>query len=337
MEVKAEDRPPVQGTQHRSEIHSRALDRTLRVHDAREEIARASRQPRGGGADLQAFLESKREMIRSHARLTPSEKATALAEIDRAEAEGASAGADATKADAEGGDGEGGEDDPPVPGGVGYGVFYDEAYKTDFETGTAAEFYIICPTTPGGNVGTWLYLTAMNRASLGVEAFVSYYAQEDFHFKVFDWARADRWQIDLPFSGLGPYLQELVLYGSTYQALYVVNFTYLQSGTTWINDALLLNVSTGALDLVYSYAYESTIADQRAGFTGSWGPIVETFQNLHVGTHDLGFAEANVASRTGTDWGPWQLLAPERTYIRQDGVGFQMAHLEPNHTFIARS
>jgi hypothetical protein len=52
--------------------------------------------------------------------------------------------------------------DQPVPGGVGYGVFYTSAYKTAWGHGTSMAFDIVCPTPPGGNVNTWLYLTATN-------------------------------------------------------------------------------------------------------------------------------------------------------------------------------
>jgi hypothetical protein len=46
---------------------------------------------------------------------------------------------------------------------------------------------------PGGNVNTWLYLTATNRSGLGVEALVSYDGQNTPHFRVYDWARTDPW------------------------------------------------------------------------------------------------------------------------------------------------
>lgn len=77
---------------------------------------------------------------------------------------------------------------PPVPGGVGYGFFYtDPGFKTAWGHGTSLAFDIVCPTPPGGNVNTWLYLTATNRSGKGVEAFISYNGQNDTHFKVFDW------------------------------------------------------------------------------------------------------------------------------------------------------
>lgn len=333
MEVKASGKPPIEAGGQRNQIYSRALDRTLPVRDARAEFASASRRHRLPKDSLHAFLENKREIIRSHARLTASEKARALAEIDRME-HGESGSPEEGSA-SDGGGSEGGEDEPPLPGGVGFGVFYDGAFKMDFESGTAVEYSILCPTTPGGNVDRWLYLTASNRASLGVEAFVGYHAQDEALFLVFDWAREDHWQVTLPFSEIGNYLHHVVLYEKTYQALFVQNFTYKGAHDDWINEVFLRNQSTGALDLVYASDYPARSQDQKTGWEGSWGPIVETFQHLYQGTKELGFQGFSVSSRRGTDWDPWEPLSSEESYVRQDGVGFQMLRLEPNHTFLA--
>jgi hypothetical protein len=338
MKVKAEGLPPVQGPEHRDKIYSRAAGRTLRVHDARAEIERASRRSHRERDEISVFLESKREMIRSHARLTSAEKARALAEIDQAVAAAESSdGSPEPAAEGDSGGGDGADDDPPVPGGVGFGVFYDTAYKLDFDSATAAEFLILCPARAGGNLKNWLYLTSMNRASLGAEALVAYEGQEEFRFLVFDWARTDHWQVDLPFYALTAYLHDISVYGATHQALHVVNFTFSSAEGTWTNEVYLQKPSTGDLDLIYAHDYTSTSEEQKAGWTGSWGPILETFQNLYRDTNELGFALFHLASRRVMEWDGWELLSPEDTYVRQDGTGFRMVHLDPNHTFVARA
>ena len=43
----------------------------------------------------------------------------------------------------------------PVPGGVGYGMFYTDGFKTGWGRGTSFAFDVICPTPPGGNVNTF--------------------------------------------------------------------------------------------------------------------------------------------------------------------------------------
>lgn len=310
------------------------LDRTLNAYDARAEVARVSRRSPGEKAELRAFLESKRRMIRSHPHLTSAERARALAKIDRIEAKVEGAGTEANSDD-DGGGGEGGDDEPPLPGGVGFGVFYHPAYKTDFDTGTAAEYTILCPTFAGGDVHSWLYLTAMNRASLAPEPVVVYAGREELVFRVFDWARADRWQLPMTHADLQPYLHGCVLNGDVYQALRVLTVSFRSAEGTWTNEVYLENASTGLMGLIYLHSYSATTADQHAGWDGSWGPIIETFQNRYQGTEELGFADFSVATRRGAEWGPWERLSPADTYVAQDDAGFRMVYLEPNHTFLA--
>lgn len=336
MGVKTEGRPPVEGAGLRDKVYSRTLDRSLDVRDARAEIARASRRPRAGSDDLRAFLASKREMIRAHPTLTQSQKECALAEIGTA---GGAAERELAEAadDGDSGGGDGDDGDPPLPGGVGFGVFYRPAFKIDFESGTAAEFDILCPTRPGGNLDSWLYLTAMNRAARGVEAFVAYERQNEFRFVVFDWARTEQWQVDLPYAALGPYVRPLLVGGSLHQSLHVLNLATQTGADDWSNEVYLRNSATGTLDLIYLHEYPSTAENQRAGWTGSWGPIVETFHDSHQQLEPLGFSSFATASRRGAGWDGWRELDPSESYVQEDGVGFRMSHLDPNHTFIAES
>lgn len=333
METRVEDRPAVHGREIRRNSPGSGLDRTLNAYDARGEVARV---PRTGGnekAELRAFLESKRRVIRAHPYLTSAEKARALASIDKAEAnvEGAAAGAD-SEGDSGGGDGADGE--PPLPGGVGFGVFYRPAYKSAFDTGTAAEYTILCPTH-AGEIQGWLYLTAMNRASLAPEALVAYHGQEELAFRVFDWARADRWQAPLTHAGLQPYLHGCVLKGEMYQALRVLAVTYRSGDDVWTNEVYLENATAGRMGLIYNRDYVATTTDQHVGWEGSWGPIIETFQDQYSRTEPMGFADFSVATRRGPDWEPWSRLSPAETYVAQDDTGFRMIYLDPNHTFLA--
>jgi hypothetical protein len=105
----------------------------------------------------------------------------------------------------------------PVPGGIGYGVFYTPAFKTGWGDGTALSCGFVCPTPPGGNVESFLYLTATNRSGLGVEALAAYDGQKTPHFEVFDWARLDHWQTNVPFTSLGRYLSTKSAHDNSYQ------------------------------------------------------------------------------------------------------------------------
>lgn len=310
-------------------VYSRILDRDLPVGDARAEFTRPAWRSVREKAEVQAFLKSKRQMVQSDPHLSPQEKSEALAEIDSLSSE---------HAEEEGSEEDDPEDVPPPPGGVGYGIFYQPEYKIAWDTGSAIESYIVCPAVPGGNVSTWLYLTSTNRTSRGVEAFVSYHAQDEFRFKVFDWARPDRWQVDRPGSSLTSYLSTLEIDSRRYQVLYILNRTHQEEDLSWTNEVYLLNVSREQLDLIYRFDYASTIEDQKAGWTGSWGPIVETFQDQYFGTNPLGFAYASVMPRDASfRWGDWEALEPATTYLREDGVGFSIVALNPNHILIVSS
>jgi hypothetical protein len=226
----------------------------------------------------------------------------------------------------------------PVPGGVGYGLFYTAAYKTAWGHGTSLAFDIVCPTPPGGNVNTFLYLTATNRSGLGVEAFISYNGQNDTHFRVFDWARTDHWQTDIPLSGLANYLKTESAHGHPYQVLPVWNSTWLLQGSTYRNQVLLYNHVRGGWDLVYQYDYTGTDAQQKTGWVGSWAPIVETFQTLYSQTNQMGALTTQLISADNNGkWGSWALLGAANATVRTDNVGFNLVFLDPNYAFTVSS
>jgi len=327
MSVASKKRQSFHDDSRGQTVYSRILDRELSVHDAREDFARSSWRSAREKSEIQAFLESKRQMIRSHPQLTAQEKEEALAEIDARSSE-------QTEEEAE-------EDDPdaapPPPGGVGFGVFYQPEYKVAWDTGSALEFYIVCPAVVGGNVSTWLYLTATNRTAKGVEALVSYYSQEEFRLTVFDWSRPDRWQVDRPCSTLGNYLRSLEIGGVTHQVLHVLNSTYCSGDAGWTNEVYLVDNVSGQMDLIYSFDYVSTVDEQRTGWVGSWGPLVEAFQDRCQDTNQLGFAYASVASHTASAHWDWEALRPSTSYLREDSLGFSIAFIRPNHTMIVES
>lgn len=227
---------------------------------------------------------------------------------------------------------------PPVPGGVGYGAFYNDSFKKAYNTGTVLAVDYIAPTKPGGNVDTYLYLTATNRTAKGVEAFVLYYAQNSFAFRVFDWARDDHWQTNIPFSSLSDYITKKSAHGTSYQVISIQNQTYVKSGNTWTNVVWLQNYKMGRYDLIYSYDYTSSESEQKADWVGSWGPIVETFQDPYQGTNQFGCLRAYLQARDSSNkWSSWALLSSSQSYIRTDDVGFSLVFLDANHSFAVDS
>jgi hypothetical protein len=226
----------------------------------------------------------------------------------------------------------------PTPGGVGYGVFYSTPYKTAWGRGTSFSCDYVCPSPPGGNVNTWLYLTATNRSGLGIEAFVAYNGQGTPHFRVFDWARSDHWQTDIPFTSMARYLTTMSAHGHPHPVLPVWNSTWLIGANRYRNQALLYNHTRGGWDLIYQFDYAATDAQQKTGWVGSWSPIVETFQSLYVHTNQMGaLATRLISADAGGHWGAWALLAPSNSSIRTDNVGFHLVFLDLNYAFIVNS
>ncbi len=243
-----------------------------------------------------AFLASKLQMVRTHPTLDLATRQTMAAHF---------AGGLAPQAV--------GQPTGPVPGGVGYGMFYNGAFKTNWSTGTAIYWEIVCPTPPGGNVNNFLYLTATNRSGKGVEAFIAYNGQNQTFFKIFDWARypAAPWQTNVPFANLASYVRTESAHGHPYQVLPLLNMTYQSAADHWYNQVWLLNYTASRWDLVYQFDYAATLAEQQGVWVGSWGPIVETFQNPYQGTNPMGALATQLVSRnSGNQWGAWHLLGP---------------------------
>jgi hypothetical protein len=294
-------------------------------HDARRMFAEITSKTDRDEQGERAFLATKAHMIRTHPRLDRHQRGAAFAELVQRVGHEHIAAAEES-------------DGAPVPGGVGYGFFYDDPFKQGFAQGTSLYWEIVCPNPPGGNVNTWLYLTAMNRAAMGVEAFVSYNGQNEPHFRVFDWARSDHWQTDSPFGALSSYIGPTDAHGSTYQTLGVWNSTYQVSATQWRNEALLWNRTAARWDLIYQYDYAATQADQTGGFSGSWGPIVETFQNHYYCTQRLGGLSTMLITRdTSGAWGSWQLLSAANSWVRTDNLGFSPVFLDANYSLVVHS
>jgi hypothetical protein len=228
----------------------------------------------------------------------------------------------------------------PVPGGVGYGMFYTPDFKTAFTTGTELIWSVVCPAMAGGNVSNYLYLTATNRSACGVEALISYDANSQLSFQVYDWARteADRWQVNKPFSELSRYLAAQPYQGQNYPVLPIWNSTTRVSPGNWRNSVYLYDNAANTWSLVYQFDYPMQDDAQRAGWVGSWAPIVETFQNVYDNTNPLGAlgTQLRAADAEGT-WSGWSDLDATMSTLRTDQVGFQQSFLDPNYDWVVTS
>lgn len=232
------------------------------------------------------------------------------------------------------------EDAAPIPGGVGYGMFYTQPFLAAFTEGTSLYWEIVCPDDPGGNVTGYLYLTSMNRASRGVEALVKYLGRQTApSFIVYDWARVDtdRWQHEIPFPQLGAYLRQEMEHGSTFNVLPLMNMTYQVDAASWINQVWLLNRGTNNWDLIYQFHYASAPADQHGPFVGSWGPIVETFQDAYADTNPMGALNTQLSTHINGQWGAWSALSQGDAQLTPNSKGFVPAFLDPNTSWVVHS
>jgi hypothetical protein len=226
---------------------------------------------------------------------------------------------------------------PPTGGGVGYGMFYDPAFKVAFQTGTGIAWGIVFSIPPGGNVSSWLYLTGMNRASLGAEAFIAYNGQNDITFNVFDWA-VPKWQVHRPVAQMGDYVGSITANGNQFPVVQVANLTYQNGPASWVNEVRVLNHSSNTLDVAYQNVYSATLQQQTSSFTGSWAAIVETFQTVYEGTNPMGCSNAKFAlTDAAGEWGPWSLISPANTLLRSDNKGFQQLFIDPNYSWAVSS
>jgi hypothetical protein len=295
--------------------------------DVREQFAETSPPGRDREESLQAFLQAKWDMLHVNP-IDPRIRELVYEDFLRRVRDGARI--------------------PPVPGGEGYGPYYAPGFKTGFNLGTSLFWIAICPTTPGGNVTTHLYLTAMNRASFGCEAFISYDGQSDAHFVVFDWSRPNptQWQWDKAFPDLGDYLGEGMILGELHQTLPIWNSTYqildieqeIADLPRWRNDILLYHHDEKCWHLIYRHDYNAALERQRGAFIGSWGPIVETFQPYYQGTHDFGTITTQLTgeNRAGR-WGDWHKLTQSESNIPSCTNGFFARYLDPNSSWVVGS
>jgi hypothetical protein len=299
------------------ELFQRQDDRTLlydprqrdytQIRDRREEIAEVSKKFRPTAKEKKLFIKRRAELENQRdLRLANS----ALASLE--------------------------EDEPPIPGGWGNGVFFKET-ELLFSQSSANYNYIIAPATLGGITANYFYLTATNRAGRGCEAFVSYHRQDKPLFRVFEWAKYRTgqypWVVSIPYDDWAGYKLPYNLNGEEHYALYIINATYQLGDDNWRNEVYLHNGATNTKDRVWSYDFHWTPQNDNERNSHWWGPILETFASDYGQTNTVGFAEALLVQD-----GLEHLLVDANSSMRSDGSdhGFQVFNLVPNNTYFAR-
>ncbi|PWT70742.1 MAG: hypothetical protein C5B59_20275 [Bacteroidetes bacterium] len=219
---------------------------------------------------------------------------------------------------------------PPSPGGVGYGVYYHQSFQWRFTNFSCLDFGILIPETAGGNSENYLYLTATNGTAHGVEALASYNGQEEPYFKIFDWAKpeADRWSLSIAFSKLAANASTVNINGKRFRYCRILNRTEMLSPGIWENKVCLFNFQHQNWDLVYNFQYSSELEQQKDNYQGSWGPIIECFQENYQGLNPMGFYKAMLYNDAHSP-----KLTVQNTRIRNDDEGIELAYIDKNWVF----
>jgi hypothetical protein len=292
--------------------------------DARAHFSEASATPPVDYELRRRFLGNRRRIARSHVLAGTAARRRALEDLAVL-----------------GPTGELAEVEAPVPGGVGYGMFYAGQFKEDFAQGTALYWEIVCPASAGGSVADYLYITATNRSALGVEALIAYHAQEPAQFIVFDWAlvrqQKDPWALNIAFNDLQRYLHRTSAHGAEFAVLPLRNMTLEVGPTTWVNQVALLNSQTDAWDMSYQFQYMAMPLDQHGAWPGSWGPIVETFEPRYHGTNPMGALNTQLANSVNGGWDQWTSLSAMSAQLRADDKGLLPVFLDPNASWVVTS
>jgi hypothetical protein len=228
----------------------------------------------------------------------------------------------------------------PPTGGVGFGMIYTPQFRSAYQAGTGIAWGIVFSVPPGGSVSGWLYITAMNRASLGAEAFVAYDGQTNVSFNVVDWSDPSQisnpaqWPVRRDISTMQDYLGQIPVNGVNVPFLRVINITYLTGApNSWANEVHVLNVASGTLEMVYQRPYQATLATQQSGSVGFWGPIVETHEPSYSGTGPMGCAVAKMGINNNGGPFQWSNLVPPQASPRNDGFGFKTLFLNPEFSW----
>jgi len=311
----------------RAQLKSPITGAPAAIVDVQDRMAPLS-LPRDPRAEA-AFIAARRNRIATNPRLTSEEKTALLARLKP-----------------------GPESDAPTPdqapGIPGYGFDYTHDFNVAYTNGTAITYQVICPTVVGGNFTNFLYLTSTNRASFGLEAYVSYpLPTSSADFNIYDWSLAQTDQQhgfvrSYPFAMLGQYLSGLGTHGQTFQTLFVHNVTFESGNNQWTNAAMLYNNVTLTWDCFYSSVYTATLAQQQFfGLAGFWGPIAETHEGpnfLFKGLGTVGFFQTQVSITDGAGTPvTLTLLDPSNSLFTGARFGFQQVFLNPNYDWAANA
>ncbi len=221
-------------------------------------------------------------------------------------------------------------------GNIGFGVCYRKDFQYSFTNTVLLDYCITISPALGGNSSDFVFLTASNTCSKGCEAYLSYYAQHEPTFLIYDWSISgeDRWVKEIQYTDLSNYIFRSKVNQKTLDFIRVLNYSTLVSGRTWENKVCLFNRLDTAWNIIHQRTYDVTdVRELKVADLGFWGPIIETRQKNFGRLNPVGFADAMLYNDIITENAR---LTNSNTFIRTDKIvtGINLLFLDPNHTFL---
>ncbi|MDR1642083.1 MAG: hypothetical protein LBT59_20535 [Clostridiales bacterium] len=199
----------------------------------------------------------------------------------------------------------------------GFGAYYKDEFRNDYEWGSIISYFVICPTNLGTSAA--LNLTSSNRTSKGCEALIRYENNNPPELWIYDWSLARPFMnLRLSFEALSDYfttIQVGELHGQ--QAIYIQLTTSTNDGTNWSNLVGLTNYSALTVDLIYESQYIASTSIQKSGIVGSWGPILEPVQSSYTSMNFVGFRSIALAKKDSSEgWStPTSLIKSQSNFV----------------------
>lgn len=216
-------------------------------------------------------------------------------------------------------------------GEIAAGVVFRKNIR-GFMKHTAIAWYAVAPQRLGSALNIHVFLTSSNQAVFGPEALVHYYGGGDATFYVYDWVNHAA-AATIPFASWGDHELKVRIAGSDHTALFIINSTFFDAGTTkWFNQVFLANRKTGKFDSIWKSAPFNGFPVPDPNLNREWGPIIEPKSVAGFGTTNrLGYSAARLISdRVNT-----LLDTTNSDMVEDKRYQFNIVHQVTNHEMLA--
>ncbi len=216
---------------------------------------------------------------------------------------------------------------------VRYGVFYNEAYKRHFRTGTVLAADIICPQYPGGKFDAIMFLVAGNRAEKCITPAFCYTAQKPGYLMLKCEGSPTK-----SIHRLDDYIGEREIEGKVYRVLSIQTQTFLNEAqeNLWVNQFFIYNHKNNSYLLIDSNEYEATEGEQKTGEICTYGPCLASLLTQPYNGNPVGVYNTYLRERDECGvWSEFHLLTDDMSFIYSSPLHKDVKPVfsQPNYTF----